>query len=693
MSKAAKHRFCPAVKHEISPAECGENRGSRYACPSDCLYSPLASANYELLLEVEDEVDRKTAELLEAEKRKSPELRKAAQQASTAPSPHAFHAFCECVLFFQRDADGLSLAERWRREGFPGLKNDERVLLEAKMRTRVALLEIHRIIDDQQIEAVDLLEAAPRPMLLRDRSLASMASRFSSGLVWMYPLPHYWRLSGTAIIIPDIAQFEPDEIIRETARHLGGPATEKELRAWLAENFVRMDESLTATGTMRQMQMFADMDAQFGKTVYELRAPFGACRDALDDIAEVEPDSLSQAERNEGFADARVWMTDQDPAKVAETPIVLGRVLLGQSHCRLESIGRERLTRLRRQFESVLGQRARFASERFDDLPSKLTEKEPPPNLAIIPPKLLENPSKLVLGASRVEQPHSGASLEDVEADQRARHYQAFLENPVPALDGHTPREAAQDPALRPKLIRLLKQWVRQHDDRNLRTGRNDDINWLLRELGLTEILFDAPPPRAKLPEDDEPDNEPDDEDLDDFMDESDFPLAVLPTEPLSPDEVAARIHAIFQEFETAKDALGYLDACGSMFLDDAASLCEAALEPEEFDLLTPCLMHARFVLVPRGFREPDLNFDRLAAAYDESLDRFSQPTEKRAPRAIFEWFKNSRQPFLAQVVALTMTRSFRDLPPIVRPSPRSELIMILTLRHMIDELDQAIRE
>jgi hypothetical protein len=688
MSKTAKQRFCPAVRRQISSAECGENRGSRYACPSDCLFSPLACANYELLLELESEVDRKSEERLIAEERDSPALRKTSQLASAANSPHAWHAFCEHAFFFLRDAAGLSLMERWQRQGFPGLKNDERVLLQAKMRTRVALLEIHRIIDTEQIEAVDLLEAAPRPMILRDRSLASRAPRFATALCWVYPLPHYWRLSGTAIILPEIAQFEPDEIVRETAVHLGGPSGEMELRLWLVENFVRVDESLMATSRMRRMQMLAGVDAQYGKAVYEMRAPFGACRDALDEIPGVEPDSLSQTERNEGFADARVWETDQDPGKVTAAPFTLGRVLLGQSHCRLESMGRERLGQLRGRFETALGERARFVSERFDDLAAKLSEKEPRPNEAIIPPRLLEEPTKIIIGASRAPIP-PGGSPADAEAQQRDRYLHAFLEDPVPALGGLTPRAAAQDPALRPKLIRLLKQWVRRHDEDNLRTGRNDDINWLLRELGATEIIFDPSPPRLRLAEDDEADED----DFDDSDDDSAWPLPVLPPEPFSLEEVLARQAAILREFEVAKRALDYLEDCGSFFIDDAQDLCEEGLEPGEFGLLVPFLIQARFALVPSGFREPVLDFERLAEAYHQTLETYLQKVTDIDSDLIIRWFEDGRQPVLAQILAFSMSQAFQSLPEKEKPALDSEVAMMFVLRLMIDELDRSIRE
>ncbi|HZM03135.1 MAG TPA: hypothetical protein VFC44_08925 [Candidatus Saccharimonadales bacterium] len=695
MSKAAKHRFCPAVQREISAAECGQNRGSRYACPSACLYSPLAPANYSLLLELESEVDRKSAERFAAEERKSPELQKLVQQISFATSPHAYHAFFSNLFFFKRDSAGLSFADRWRKENFPGLKNDERVLFEAKTRTRIALLEIHRIIDSEQIEAVDLLTAAPEPIVLRDRSLAAVASRFSTILAWVYPLPHYWRLHGTVIILPEIGQFEPVEILHETARRLGGPTTEKELRLWLVENFVRVDESLMATGRMRQMQMFAGMDADFGKAVYELRAPFGACRAALDEIAEVEPESLTPVERDEGFAESRVWLTQEDPAKTSENPMILGRVLLGQSHCRLEAIGRERLGRLRQQFEKALGDRARFASERFDDLASKLKGQESPPNMALIPPRLLEAPNKFAFGSSRVERPAPGVSFEEVEAQQRARHYRAFLDNTVAALDGHTPREAAQDPALRPKLIHLLKLWVRQHDETNLSTGRDDDINWLLRELGATEILFDAPPPRARYPKPgaSEKSDADDVDDFDDFIDDGDFPWPVLSPEPLSASEASDRLGSIYDDFETAQDALDYLEGVDSCFIEDAAELCERQMAPEEFNLFMPSLVQVRFVLVPRGFREPELNRDRLSIAFDESLRKFRQKAKGFSPDMMVRWLENCRQPALAEEMTLTLSTAFRELPSNERPDPFSELLMIVTLRHMIDELDESIRQ
>jgi hypothetical protein len=43
-----------------------------------------------------------------------------------------------------------------------------------------------------------------------------------------------------------------------------------------------------------------------------------------------------------------------------------------------------------------------------------------------------------------------------------------------------------------------MKQRVTRCDLDNLEKGESKDVNWMLRELGLTEILFDPPPKRPR---------------------------------------------------------------------------------------------------------------------------------------------------------------------------------------------------
>ena len=69
------------------------------------------------------------------------------------------------------------------------------------------------------------------------------------------------------------------------------------------------------------------------------------------------------------------------------------------------------------------------------------------------------------------------------------RHFTEWLDQPVPALDGQTPRAAARDAQMRQELIQLLRE-MEKHQDHARREGRAwYDIGWMWEELriGRTE--------------------------------------------------------------------------------------------------------------------------------------------------------------------------------------------------------------
>lgn len=66
-------------------------------------------------------------------------------------------------------------------------------------------------------------------------------------------------------------------------------------------------------------------------------------------------------------------------------------------------------------------------------------------------------------------------------------HQRSWLDEHIPALDGCTPREAARDGSLRPRLLALLDEQER-HYERQIRQGSPAaDPGWLRKELGLHE--------------------------------------------------------------------------------------------------------------------------------------------------------------------------------------------------------------
>ena len=81
--------------------------------------------------------------------------------------------------------------------------------------------------------------------------------------------------------------------------------------------------------------------------------------------------------------------------------------------------------------------------------------------------------------------------------DQQVRYYRSWLDESVPALDGQTPRSAAQDPTLRARLTELMHDLDRIY----LRALKSNqpafDPSWMWDELGLEEQGLPHPPPLA----------------------------------------------------------------------------------------------------------------------------------------------------------------------------------------------------
>ena len=476
--------------------ECGESRHSHFACPDDCPHNPFRVAAYGELLELERRLDPDLMLRLADE---NPAGMQRFLSMARAGDELRANAIAHSLLFFERDAAGRTFAERLLDRAGSGLRNDERVLLRGKARMRIALIEVHRVLDAERVEVVDLLDPAGQPLLIVDRQLAAIAPRFFTGLAAIYPLPHFWRMSGTAITLGDLGPLPAREVAETCVTHLGGPGEYVARQRWLAENFARMGETFAAVSHERRRLMFAGIDGAWGAATYTLLEPGAQALRRLRAEPKVEPDGLAPEEAKAGFSRAFVWFAGDEAGKVPslegpDTQVLLGRVLVGKREWRLEAMGRKRLNELRERFEARMGEAVAFSRERVDDLTARMAANEPVPNPELLPPRLLEDPSELLLTTSRLEEPPPGVSSAEHLAALRRGNLRAWPDESLPALDGRTPRAAALDPALRPRVIELVKRQVRQVDEENRRDRRSDDVNELIRALGLTEIDFPPPP-------------------------------------------------------------------------------------------------------------------------------------------------------------------------------------------------------
>ena len=552
---------CPVLGREIKTAECGENRGSEYGCPADCPQNPWSPANYGWALELHERYIEKLMTRLHAEQAarygypKKPPLDEGSDEFD-------YLLWFSGQFFRERDAEGCTFKERWEAERHRGLNNDQRLLLEAESGMHPALLEIQQVRDAESVVAVDLLDPGCGSFVVFDRSLAASACRFTTLFTVVYPMPHYIRIHSAAIALPDITGMGMRQVFSEIAGHLGAPVESPALREWLMENLQRVVDSIRATTDALTEAMFRGIDAAYTKTVYELHGKPGKFRKLLGKQEDIMPEDVLAEDAEAGFESEWVCLGGDSPT--GQGRLMLGRILLhADGHVQLEASSAKRTQQLKERVEGLFGAMLEFSRECTDDMAAQLADKralhyDP----ALVPASLLENPRQIETSTSQIPI-EEVATQEELELRFEQEFLKTFLDNGIPLLDGMAPREAAQTPAMRPKLVELMKSHVRSHDENNLRTGRSTDINWLLAELGLDEINF-PPPPQREPPEGyDEPAGE------DGFLD---APLV------LSKEEVEERRLELGKDFEA-----DYLVEC---FEKGYPSACQRLDEMcEELDL------------------------------------------------------------------------------------------------------------
>lgn len=505
-------------------------------------------------------------------------------------------------------------------------------------------------------------------------------------MTWVYPLPHYWRVSGSGTEVIQFGPHGPEVVARETLRHLGAPEGAEQGR-WLAENFARACGSLRATGSARRRQMLENIDARFGVATYDLKAPAAAVLAALAMEPDVDNDELAEAERREGFRSALVWFAGGERQAKARGPgrAVMGRVLMGERVARVEAVGGARLDELRARFEAKLGSRVKFAKERRDDFGRRMAAQMVDVERALVPPRLLEEPDAVELESSRLEAPPEGVSPEEFEVKVRQEMSRSWLEERLPALDGKTPRAAVSDPALRGRVVELVKRQVRELDRANLRTGATGDLGWLVRELGLVEIDLPVPPVRPRVSEDEEMEEaEP--------PDEQSVSAAELPRErALTVFEATERLDTALEGFHRAVDAMEELEALGVTVLEDIDELTRGELSEDEIGFLVPQVLQVWFALVPRG-RAVQPRREAMAEMFRADFERLRQVRPGDA-EAVTQLLRASRQPEFVTVMAAGVFEMASKLPKKQRPpSEPALLVMALALKALVEGLDRALR-
>jgi len=146
-----------------------------------------------------------------------------------------------------------------------------------------------------------------------------------------------------------------------------------------------------------------------------------------------------------------LFLRSGGPTGVAEENTILGRAVFSGSGLRLETNSIERADALRKRVEQACGDLIGHQARTHADLSQSLGEHGGPGSLPNQP----------------------GPEMRQIAREWKRRHYEKWIDMPIPALDDLTPREAARTAAGRRKLDVLLKD-MENHEQRLPEEDRYD---------------------------------------------------------------------------------------------------------------------------------------------------------------------------------------------------------------------------
>jgi hypothetical protein len=189
--------------------------------------------------------------------------------------------------------------------------------------------------------------------------------------------------------------------------------------------------------------------------------------DALESARDVEPLGASSA-RTVEFHVLHPPTGRRGRSTGAGEDSRAGRIEVRVKKAVIEALSRERLGRVRRVFEAAAGDAANFESERIQTAEAAMRRH-----------------SARSAGKPREEVPREVQA--EVLEQYLERDYETWPDTPLPILDGSTPRDAARDPRLRPRLVELLKDIEQGEGARRRDSGYGYDVDRLRGQLGLSK--------------------------------------------------------------------------------------------------------------------------------------------------------------------------------------------------------------
>lgn len=503
-------RPCPALNGFIKPADCGAQRGSKLKCPSECPFFPFGLAGFDLWLKT----DRAWVEKVGVRAMRVLGDRVLAQAAATFRDTLRVHyevgyllAIYDALLV-RRDAQEKTVADLWAADGWRDLNNDERIMMESRRQSFVTVIEIQKVLDEQTMQCVDLLDPTAQPFVVLDRAMARRAIRFSRLLGWLSPFPQYFRLGSAAFFIQNHLWAAWLAEVNGWLAEDRKTRPELSLRQFLGENLIDAAALIGDLSDLMRQQILQSLDLFHCAATYSLTGKPEEIQAVLQSKPDFEPGETTSDSKFEKPLAFYHWLRRGESVEVEKTMPgvfqsdpkndrvgVLGSVRLYPNRLIIEAFSKKKYAFARQQAEKYFGSSIRFEKESVLDLAKLEREREQAQAVFEEAARGVFGPEKHV-ASNAEEAAATNQAGDEITPDMKRRigeqthreFYAKFLDDAIPSLDGQTPRAAAKDAALRPRLVDLMKDHINSLEYNNRRDGTRLSLDEVLDELGLPEL-------------------------------------------------------------------------------------------------------------------------------------------------------------------------------------------------------------
>lgn len=339
-------------------------------------------------------------------------------------------------LTYCHPIEGASPAAHFLEHAGHRLSQYQRETIESNVRSRLGLWEVRAVESGRGLELHDLLTR--EDCFVHDVRVCEAARPWHVLLAGVVDYPDVTVFGGVhPRALGPVEGLAVAQAIRRQFRMRTRPVQRARLESAEAQH----DVILEWLGTVRELDTLASRPLTITNTDGD---PILFCRDRFEMISGSQQELRSLLAGLEGArvhgrggdAELIVSRASTSPAESGERTVLGRGVFVGrQLHLETNSLARADL--MRRRIMEACGKRLKCLPREVQGPETALAEARaaaaPPPD-------------------------HSNPMLEAILRERMRRYYEAWLDDRIPALDGRTPRDAAVDSALRPRLIALLKE-------------------------------------------------------------------------------------------------------------------------------------------------------------------------------------------------------------------------------------------